>query len=122
MYKFDVVGNPNNPKELKVLDYRLNVFSDDDAIAVIDDVGSGRHWQVQVRCDSQLLANRIRSKIFGAATKDGRCFEMTILGNGAAVGVKMHIMPKYVWDESRGREIPIEQWNAEHPDNKVREK
>lgn len=122
MFKGNIVGNPNNPKELKVLDFRMNIFTDDDATAVIADVGAGNHWQVQVRCDSQMLANRIRAKIFQAAMNDGRVFEMTILGQGAAVGVKLHIMPKYVWDESRKESIPIEQWNAEHPGNKVRDK
>jgi hypothetical protein len=93
MYNFDVADIIMNPKELKILDFRIACFGDADALAVLYDVGSGRFHQVQVRCDSQLLANRIRSKIFDAAMKDGRVFEMTILGTGAAVGVKMHIMP-----------------------------
>lgn len=109
-------------KELKIMDFRIACFGDADALAVLDDVGSGRYHQVQVRVDSQLLAERARSKIFAAATKDGRCFEITILGLGAAVGVKMHIMPQYVWDESKHQSIPITQWNAEHPENKVRDK
>ena len=102
------------PLELKILDHRRMEFTDIDAKEVLNDVGSGKYWQVQVRCDSQVLCDLVRERIFKHAMADGRQFEMTILGRGAAVGVKMHMPPQYVWDPVTQRDIPREQWNKEH--------
>lgn len=109
-----------NSLQLKVVDARHALFTDEDAKAVLAEVGSRQYWQVQVRCDSIALANRVRSKIYDHAMADGRQFEMTILGMGVAVGVKLVTPSKYVWDASRGASVPIEQWNREHPENPVR--
>jgi hypothetical protein len=103
-----------NPLKLKILDHRYIEFTDIDAKEVLKDVGSGKYWQVQVRCDSQVLCDLVRERILKHAMSDGRQFEMTILGYGAAVGVKMHMPPQYVWDPKTGRDVPREQWIKEH--------
>jgi hypothetical protein len=104
-----------NPLELKILDYRMRALTDEDAKQILNEVGSGKYWQIQVRCDSQMLCDAVRAKLFRFAMEDGRQFEMTILGGGAAVGVKMHIPPQYVWDAKTRRDVPREQWVKEHP-------
>ena len=77
----------DNEEGIKLIDSRLALFSDDHAAAVIAEVGSGQEQRVQIRVDSQMLCNRIREKLQTAASKDGRQFQMTILGEGAAVEV-----------------------------------
>lgn len=99
---------------LKIIDARKEALKDSEILQLLEDVGSGKEWQVQVRCDSQELANNIRSCIFKYAMADGRQFEITILGSGAAVGVKKFMPPAYIWDEKTGRDVPRKEWEKAH--------
>lgn len=107
-------NNVSKPKELKILDFRLSAFTDADAKLLLEEVGSGLWQQIQVRVDSQMLANRVRAKIHELALADGRQFEMTILGSGAAVGVKMHIPSQYIWEPLYNRAITRQEYEDLH--------
>lgn len=99
---------------LKILDARTRVFEDSDILQLLEEVGSGKEWQIQVRCDNQIRAEAIRHRIFKFAMADGRQFEITILGSGAAVGVKKFMPPAYIWDEKNKRDVPREEWEKTH--------
>jgi hypothetical protein len=100
---------------LEVLDFRRRIFTDADAKQILDKVGSGKFWQVQARCDSQMLCNAVRERIMRHAMESGKQFEITILGSGAAVGVKMHMPPQYIYDPATGRDVPRDEWIKTHP-------
>lgn len=104
---------------LKIIDVRTCTLTASEIQKFLDEIGSGKYWQIQFRCDSQPRADVVRQDIFEQAMKDGRQFEMTILGNGVAVGVKKFMPPAFVWDASTGRDVPVKEWNETHPDNKV---
>lgn len=100
---------------LKVVDYRYKPFTDQAVTEILEDVASGRFWQVQVLCDSQLLCDAARSRIMRAAMDSGKQFELTILGGGQAVGVKLHIPAQYVMDPATGKTYPRDEWVKNHP-------
>lgn len=75
--------------KLEVLDFRHKAFSDAAAQDILSRVAAGERDQIQLLCDSQMLADCLRTILLKHALADGRHFEMTILGMGAAVGVKM---------------------------------
>lgn len=104
---------------LKIIDVRTCTLTAPEIQKSLDEIGNGRYWQIQFRCDSQPRAEAVRQDIFEQAMKDGGQFEITILGTGAAVGIKMFKAPAFFWDASTGRDVPVKEWNETHPDNKV---
>jgi len=92
-------------------------FTEDDACAAIESIKAGDISWLHVRCDSQYVAEFIRDMIFKQAMKDGGQYEITILGSGAAVGVKKPVPSLYTYvDDGHGRlkQISIEDYKKEH--------
>ena len=107
--------NKESPYKLLVLDFRNQIFTDGAALQLLHDVATGVKDQIQVRCDSQMLCDAVRAKLMRHAMEDGRQFEITILGSGAAVGVKTHMPAQFIWDPVKGCDVPREQWVKDHP-------
>lgn len=105
---------------LKSLDYRHKKFNDDETQSVLDQIASGDADWIQVRLDSQYLCDCARERIFKLAMERDMVLEIAIFGFGAAVSVKKIVPPALVWDEKNKRDVPVEQWNREHPENQVR--
>ena len=103
------------------LDFRSQLFTDVDAQQVLAGVKDGTTPWVHVRCDNQWIANRIR-EIFKQAMQDGGQYEITILGGGAAVGVKKPVPSLYTYvPDGKGslKQILIEDYKKEHGNDRA---
>lgn len=109
--------------DLRILDGRYEELSEAQIVEALDSIASKKIWQVQIRCDGQLRAEYYRSRIFDLCMKRPEQWQLTILGMGGAVGIK--ILPRdptggMVYDPDQDRVVTRDEWNKSHPNNQVR--
>jgi len=96
---------------IKVVEGRLTKFTRDDAKTFIDELLANKWGQIQVRLDSQKKCETVREIVLSEALTRKEQIEITILGSGAAVGIKLPVPVYYIWDEKTRKDVHIDEWN-----------